>query len=36
MLPIERLRFDFDRERDFEDLICSLFQPLIGDLSLRR
>jgi hypothetical protein len=28
MLPIERLRFDFDRERDFEDLIWSLIQPL--------
>jgi hypothetical protein len=27
MLPIERLRFDFDRERDFEDLIWSLIQP---------
>jgi hypothetical protein len=27
MLPIDRLRFDFDRERDFEDLILSLIQP---------
>jgi hypothetical protein len=26
-LPIERLRFDFDRERDFEDLIWSMVQP---------
>ena len=28
-LPTERLRFDFDRDRDLEDLIVFKVQPLV-------
>ena len=30
MLPIERLRLFFDRERVFEDLIRCVFQPFLA------